>query len=128
MIPRFPAWVYRNMSRKAKPPRKLHNYTNLRPNYCTITQVHNMTKPNRLQAALREKAQGDTAKPTPVETPTATPKATTRKGKVMVSGWLPLEAKSSFRLIQAKYPEKLMQDLVTEALMTSLLSTMCPKQ
>src|SRR5881398_2034455 len=101
MIPRFPAWVYRNTSRKAKPPRKLHNYT--------ITQVYNMTKPNRLQAALREKAQGDTAKPTPVETPTATPKAPTRKGKVMVSGWLPLEAKSSFRLIQAKYPEKLMQ-------------------
>jgi hypothetical protein len=74
-----------------------------------------MTKPNRLQAALREKAQGDTAKPKPVETTTAAPRATTRQGKVMVSGWLPLEAKSSFRLIQAKHPEKLMQDLIMEA-------------
>ena len=34
----------------------------------------------------------------------------------MVSGWLPMEARSSFRLIQAKHPEKLMQDLVTEAM------------
>jgi hypothetical protein len=74
-----------------------------------------MAKPNQLQAVLREKAQGDAAKSKPVETPTTTPKAKTRKGKVMVSGWLPLEAKSSFRLIQAKHPEKLMQDLVVEA-------------
>ena len=74
-----------------------------------------MPKPNKLQAALREKAQGDTVKSKPAETPATTPKATTRKGKVMVSGWLPLEAKSSFRLIQAKHPEKLMQDLVIEA-------------
>ncbi len=34
----------------------------------------------------------------------------------MVSGWLPIEARSSFKLIQAKYPEKRMQDLVTEAM------------
>lgn len=74
-----------------------------------------MTKPNRLQDALREKARGDAAKPKPVQAARATPKAATRKGKVMVSGWLPLEAKSSFRLIQAKHPEKLMQDLVSEA-------------
>jgi hypothetical protein len=34
----------------------------------------------------------------------------------MVSGWLPLAARGSFRLIQAKYPDKKMQDLVTEAM------------
>lgn len=33
----------------------------------------------------------------------------------MVSGWLPLEARSSLRLILAHHPEKLMQDLVVEA-------------
>jgi hypothetical protein len=39
-----------------------------------------------------------------------------RQGWVMVSGWLPIEARSSFRLIQAKHPEKRMQDLVVEAM------------
>jgi hypothetical protein len=39
-----------------------------------------------------------------------------RQGRVMVSGWLPIEARSSFKLIQAKHPEKRMQDLVTEAM------------
>ncbi len=34
----------------------------------------------------------------------------------MVSGWLPIEARSSFKLIQAKHPDKLMQDLVVEAM------------
>jgi hypothetical protein len=34
----------------------------------------------------------------------------------MVSAWLPIEARSSFRLIQAKHPDKLIQDLVTEAM------------
>ncbi len=34
----------------------------------------------------------------------------------MVSGWLPIEARSSFKLIQAKYPAKRMQDLITEAM------------
>jgi antitoxin-like ribbon-helix-helix protein len=37
-------------------------------------------------------------------------------GTVMVSAWLPIEARSSFKLIQAKHPEKRMQDLVTEAM------------
>jgi hypothetical protein len=39
-----------------------------------------------------------------------------RTGKIMVSGWLPIEARSSLRMIQAKHPEKLVQDLVAEAM------------
>ena len=76
-----------------------------------------MAKPNRLQAALSHQANGQpvqrqesSAKPAP-----ATRKETTRQGKVMVSGWLPLEARASLRLILAHHPEKLMQDLVVEA-------------
>jgi len=76
-----------------------------------------MAKPNRLQAALSHQAHGQpvqhqeaSAKPA-----TATRKETTRQGKVMVSGWLPLEARASLRLILAHHPEKLMQDLVVEA-------------
>ena len=33
----------------------------------------------------------------------------------MVSGWLPLEARGSLRLILAHHPDRLMQDLVEEA-------------
>lgn len=76
-------------------------------------------KPNDLAAALRKKAQGADPKPTAVSRPAATPparKQTTRQGRVMVSGWLPIEARSSFKLIQAKHPEKRMQDLVAEAI------------
>jgi hypothetical protein len=72
---------------------------------------------NKLAAALRQKAHGPEAVPAVVaasEPPTS--KETTRRGKVMVSGWLPIEARSSFRLIQAKHPEKRMQDLVEEAM------------
>jgi hypothetical protein len=43
------------------------------------------------------------------------PKQRTREGRVNVSGWLPIEARSSLRLIQAKHPDKLMQDMVAEA-------------
>jgi hypothetical protein len=75
-------------------------------------------KPNNLAAALKEKAQ--VPQPRLVSTGEAvTPSArkeTTRQGRVMVSGWLPIEARSSFKLIQAKYPKKLMQDLVAEAM------------
>ena len=74
-------------------------------------------KPNTLAAALKEKALR--SEPQPVSPPTATVptrKQTTREGRVMVSGWLPIEARSSFKLIQAKHPEKRMQDLVAEAM------------
>jgi hypothetical protein len=73
-------------------------------------------KPNNLAIALKEKAKGAEIKR--VDAPRAERPArrgTTREGRVMVSGWLPIEARSSFRLIQAKHPEKLMQDLIIEA-------------
>lgn len=75
------------------------------------------TKPNRLQAALSQKARGveppEPANSQPAARPTR--KEPTRAGKVMVSGWLPLEARASLRLILAHHPDKLMQDLVGEA-------------
>jgi hypothetical protein len=71
-------------------------------------------QPNKLAEALKHKAQGTEAPG--VAPPAPTEKETTRRGKVMVSGWLPIEARSSFRLIQAKHPEKRMQDLVEEAI------------
>jgi len=73
-------------------------------------------KPNNLAIALKEKAKGAEVKRTDAthaERPIR--KKTTREGRVMVSAWLPIEARSSFRLIQAKHPEKLMQDLIVEA-------------
>jgi antitoxin-like ribbon-helix-helix protein len=76
-------------------------------------------KPNNLAAALRQQARGiDTAPAATSERtePPARKETTTRQGRVMVSGWLPLEARSSFKLIQAKHPEKRMQDLVAEAM------------
>jgi len=76
-------------------------------------------KPNNLAAALKQQARGtDTAPPavTSERTEPRPRKETTRQGRVMVSGWLPIEARSSFKLIQAKHPDKLMQDLVTEAM------------
>jgi hypothetical protein len=72
-------------------------------------------QPNKLAEALRHKAQGTEAPPVAALEPIE-PKETTRRNKVMVSGWLPIEARSSFRLIQAKHPEKRMQDLVEEAI------------
>ena len=75
-------------------------------------------KPNNLAAALRQQATGTVpAAATSERTePPARKKTTTRQGRVMVSGWLPMEARSSFKLIQAKHPEKRMQDLVAEAI------------
>jgi len=74
-------------------------------------------KPNNLTAALKGKAQGTESFPANVPRVKApASEERTRKGKVMVSGWLPIEARSSFKLIQAKHPEKLMQDLVIEAM------------
>ena len=77
-----------------------------------------MPKPNRLQAALNQKAHGQPLPQEATEQPAAALAARrepTRAGKIMVSGWLPLEARASLRLILAHYPEKLMQDLVIEA-------------
>ena len=74
-------------------------------------------KPNHLAAALKQQARGGTESAATVErVKRPLHKKTTRQGRVMVSGWLPIEARSSFKLIQAKHPEKLMQDLVTEAM------------
>jgi hypothetical protein len=75
-------------------------------------------KPNNLAAALKQQARGtDTAPALTTERAEPRPrKETTRQGRVMVSGWLPIEARSSFKLIQAKHPDKLMQDLVAEAM------------
>jgi hypothetical protein len=73
--------------------------------------------PNKLAAALKQQAKGDTLPSAPVAP--VVPQAhrgRTRQDRIMVSGWLPLEARSSFRLIQAKHPEKKMQDLVVEAM------------
>jgi hypothetical protein len=77
----------------------------------------NKPKPNNLAAALRQQARGTAPAATSERTePPTRKKTTTRQGRVMVSGWLPLEARSSFKLIQAKHPEKRMQDLVAEAM------------
>ncbi len=73
-------------------------------------------KPNNLAAALKQQAKGIDAAPPPERAEALARKETTRQGRVMVSGWLPIEARSSFRLIQAKHPEKRMQDLVAEAM------------
>lgn len=75
-------------------------------------------KPNNLAAALKQQARGHETAPIATRARAAAPtrKESTREGRVMVSGWLPIEARSSFRLIQAKHPEKLMQDLVAEAM------------
>jgi hypothetical protein len=72
-------------------------------------------KPNDLAAALKQQASGPEGA-TKERARSPVRNGITRKGRVMVSGWLPIEARSSFRLIQAKHPEKLMQDLVTEAM------------
>lgn len=73
-------------------------------------------KTNRLQAALSHQAHGPQSQPAPANTsmPPARKEAS-RAGKVMVSGWLPIEARASLRLILAHHPDKLMQDLVGEA-------------
>jgi hypothetical protein len=76
-------------------------------------------KVNNLAAALNKQAKGADIEPAVSERrPISARKhaAATREGRVMVSGWLPIEARSSFRLIQAKHPDKKMQDLVTEAM------------
>src|SRR3982750_803793 len=111
------------MSRKARPLTKSADCTSLLVGDYTNVQVHKMPKPNPnlLADALKRKAQGV------VPALSATPKveqprrgrsirSAGRTGKIMVSGWLPLEARSSFRMIQAKHPEKLMQDLIMEAM------------
>jgi len=75
-------------------------------------------KTNRLQAALSQQAHGPAKvqQSEPASTPTPLiRKEASRAGKVMVSGWLPIEARASLRLILAHHPDKLMQDLVAEA-------------
>ena len=76
-----------------------------------------MKKP-RLQDVLNQSAKGDTSRPAATVVPVTKPassKPHSRQGHVNVSGWLPIEARSSLRLIQAKHPDKLMQDMVAEA-------------
>jgi hypothetical protein len=77
-------------------------------------------KPNALAAALKQQARGINPEAMATkerkEKPGRHRTPINRQGRVVVSGWLPIEARSSFRLIQARHPEKLMQDLVTEAM------------
>jgi hypothetical protein len=75
-------------------------------------------KPNNLAAALKQQARGTDTAPAANSAEPRPRKETSssRQGRVMVSGWLPIEARSSFKLIQAKHPEKLMQDLIAEAM------------
>jgi hypothetical protein len=74
-------------------------------------------KPTLVTAALKKTARGgDDAPPAAAAAPKAPARReTTRQGRVTVSGWLPIAARSSLLLIRAKYPEKRMQDLVEEA-------------
>jgi hypothetical protein len=107
------------MSRPAKPLWKWLNYTSTQFHSYTSKQETKMSKPNpnKLAAALKQQAKGNTLPAAPAE-PAASPahRGHTRQDRIMVSGWLPMEARSSFRLIQAKHPEKKMQDLVVEAM------------
>jgi hypothetical protein len=75
-------------------------------------------KPTLVTAALKKTARGGDDAPPPAAAAAAKAPAsreTTRQGRVTVSGWLPIAARSSLLLIRAKYPEKRMQDLVEEA-------------
>jgi len=77
-----------------------------------------MTKPNRLQNALNKEAQGPALLSKPEaekQTEVASNKNTSRTGKVMISAYMPKEVRSSFHLIQAKLPERQLQDLMAEA-------------
>jgi hypothetical protein len=74
-----------------------------------------------MQAALERQARGhDTPPPAPVvvatERPTTLYKQPSRQGKVNVTGYFAPAVKSSFRMIQSAYPDKTIQDLLTEAL------------
>jgi len=77
-----------------------------------------MAKPNRLQSALNKEAQGPALLSKPEaekQTGVAATKNTSRAGKVMISAYMPKEVRSSFYLIQAKLPERQLQDLMAEA-------------
>ncbi|PWT80797.1 MAG: hypothetical protein C5B58_10905 [Acidobacteria bacterium] len=74
--------------------------------------------PTLVTAALKQQARGaDNAPPAPaaVPKPPARGRETTRQGRVLVSAWLPIAARSSFLLIRAHHPEKRQQDLIEEA-------------
>jgi hypothetical protein len=77
-----------------------------------------MSKPNRLQNALKEKAKGPEplAKTVAASREKAAGKDTSRVGKVMISAYMPKEVRGSFHLIQAQHPDKQIQDLLAEAL------------
>jgi hypothetical protein len=75
-----------------------------------------MTKANRLQNALDQKARGPQPQPGPAGSAAGPARReATRAGKVIIGGWLPIEARASCRLILAHHPDKQMQDLVEEA-------------
>ena len=76
-----------------------------------------MSKPNRLQNALKAKAEGSqiAARPTTTVPRASSPRTPSRTGKVMISAYMPPEVRASFRLIQARHPEKKMQELMAEA-------------
>lgn len=76
-----------------------------------------MSKPNRLQDALKAKADGPeiTARPAKAMPPQPSTEPSSRSGKIMVSAYMPKEVRGSFRLIQAQRPDKQMQELIAEA-------------
>ena len=76
-----------------------------------------MSKPNRLQDALKAKADGPeiAARTIKAAPPKPSPEPSSRSGKIMVSAYMPKEVRGSFRLIQAQRPDKQMQELIAEA-------------
>ena len=77
-----------------------------------------MTKTNRLQNALKEKAQGSIVSAEQTEAKQrdrGSKKTASRTYKVMISAYMPKEVRASFHLIQAKNPERQLQDLMAEA-------------
>lgn len=75
-------------------------------------------KRGNMLAALEQQAKGNAQEPiaTKESETVKTYKQPSRTGKVNVTGYFAPSVKSSFRMIQTKYPEKTIQDLLTEAL------------
>ena len=76
------------------------------------------SKRGNMQAALEQQAKGFTPETVATEKviSASTYKQPSRTGKVNVTGYFAPSVKSSFRMIQTKYPEKTIQELLTEAL------------
>ena len=84
-----------------------------------------MSKPNRLQDALKAKADGPeiTARPAKAMPPQPSTEPSSRSGKIMVSAYMPKEVRGSFRLIQAQRPDKQMQELIASEVDSKVKTT-----